>query len=270
MSTHIARAVRSFVRRFGIDVVRYHEPTFENELRDSLQGLQRLRALAERHSGRDELAFVDFCSSDYKLSKSQIFQDLFVQYELRQKSQGFFVEFGATNGIDLSNTYMLEKHYGWNGILAEPAKCWHEDLRRNRGCAVDFRCVFDKSGEQLQFNQVAEAELSTIDNFTSNDMHAKTRRHGEKYTVATVSLESLLRENNAPAEIDYLSVDTEGSELRILSAFDFSRYKFKVISVEHNFTLDRDRIHSLLCSNGFVRKFETLSYWDDWYVAAAV
>ena len=39
---------------------------------------------------------------------------------------GFFVEFGATNGIDLSNSYLLQSKYYWTGILAEPARCWRD------------------------------------------------------------------------------------------------------------------------------------------------
>jgi FkbM family methyltransferase len=265
--TPIIRAVKSLVRRLGVDVVRYREPTFENDLKGAMLALYAQRDLTQRHDGSDELAFLDFCSANYKFSKSQIFQDLFVQYELGEKSGGFFVEFGATNGLDLSNTHMLEKRYGWNGILAEPAKSWHENLRRNRRCTLDFRCVWDKSGELLRFNETDATEYSTIDSFTDNDLHAKIRRKGAHYSVTTVALDSLLLENQAPAEIDYLSVDTEGSELKILSAFDFSRYRIKVITVEHNYTADREKIHSVLSANGFTRKFTTFSLWDDWYVA---
>ena len=55
-------------------------------------------------------------------SKSQYRQDLFVLSELEFKRDGFFVEFGATNGINGSNSFILEKNFGWKGILAEPAK----------------------------------------------------------------------------------------------------------------------------------------------------
>jgi hypothetical protein len=65
-----------------------------------------------------------------KKSKSKMKHDLFVLSELKMQTNGFFVEFGATNGIDLSNTYLLEFHFNWTGILAESAKCWHESLKK--------------------------------------------------------------------------------------------------------------------------------------------
>ena len=64
-----------------------------------------------------------------KDSKSQLKQDLFVLLQTNFKHNGFFVEFGATNGIDFSNTHLLEKEFGWSGILAEPAKVWHRELQ---------------------------------------------------------------------------------------------------------------------------------------------
>ena len=65
-------------------------------------------------------------------SKAQLHQDIFVLAEHDFKSAGYFVEFGATNGHDLSNTYLLETQFGWQGIVAEPAKSWHEALKKNR------------------------------------------------------------------------------------------------------------------------------------------
>ena len=70
-------------------------------------------------------------------SKAQLRQDLFVLNELNYKRNGFFVEFGATNGVDLSNTYLLENKFDWEGILSEPAKVWHEDLVNNRKCKIN-------------------------------------------------------------------------------------------------------------------------------------
>ena len=87
------------------------------------------------------------------------------------------------------------------------------------------------------------------------------------YAVETISLLDLLQTNGAPAYIDYLLVDTEGSEFDILKDFDFSKFQFGVITIEHNYNkANRDRLYALLTSKGYIRKYQSLSRWDDWYV----
>jgi hypothetical protein len=81
-----------------------------------------------------------------------------------------------------------------------------------------------------------------------------------------VSLSDLLRQHSAPGHIEYLSVDTEGSELGILQGCDFSTYQFDIITVEHNFTANREPIAALLRKHGYTRVFSEFSQWDDWYV----
>ncbi len=201
-----------------------------------------------------------------KKSKSQLRQDIFVLSELNYKRNGYFIEFGATNGIDLSNTYLLETEYGWSGILAEPAKIWHADLDKNRKAQIDKRCVWKHTGESLFFNETNYAELSTIDSLSSSDYHAKAREGGKKYSVQTISLVDLLSEYQAPEEIDYLSIDTEGSEFDILENFDFQRYKFKIITCEHNYSPMREKLNSLFQKNGYRKKYEQISQFDDWWV----
>ncbi len=201
-------------------------------------------------------------------SQSQLRQDLFVLSELNFKNNGYFVEFGATNGVNLSNTYLLEKEFGWTGILAEPAICWHDDLKINRSAKIETRCVWKDSKSTLNFNEVSE--FSTINSYSDSDFHKVRRKKGNNYEVQTISLNELLEKHQAPADIDYLSIDTEGSEFEILNYFDFSKHSFKVITCEHNFTPMREKIFELLVKNGYVRKFENLSYFDDWYVRADI
>lgn len=119
---------------------------------------------------------------------------------------------------------------------------------------------------QLEFNEVASQELSTIHAFSESDGHSLSRQNGSLYTVETISLIDLLVQHNAPIDIDYLSIDTEGSEFTILKNFDFSKYNIRIITVEHNYTKERDMIFDLLCANGYQRVFEKFSQWDDWYV----
>jgi FkbM family methyltransferase len=199
-------------------------------------------------------------------SQSQIRQDLFVLAATNFKKHGFFVEFGATDGVSLNNTFMLENRFGWDGILAEPAKMWQKQLSANRRVKISRECVWSVTGENVDFVESAVPELSTVREYLGHDSHASSRKVAKSYRVKTISLNDLLLEFDAPKVIDYLSVDTEGSEYKILAEFDFSKWKVNVITVEHNFTEDRQRIKELLTSKGFIRVCEEVSNFDDWYL----
>ncbi len=197
-------------------------------------------------------------------SPSQLGQDIIALKHLDWKKGGYFVDFGATNGRTLSNSWLLEKEFGWSGILAEPGRMWSKALAESgRSAIIEFDCVWDKSGEVLTFSEMGE--LSTVSMLADRDFHAPSRKGAKSYEVKTISLNDLLAKHGAPPVIDFLSIDTEGSELRILESVDFSRYRFNVVACEHNYTLDRDRIYALLTGHGYVRKFVDYSLFDDWY-----
>lgn len=201
-----------------------------------------------------------------KHSHSQLGQDIFVASETRCKRNGYFVEFGATDGLGLSNTWLLESQLGWSGILAEPGRCWHKELRKNRKAEIETQCVWSSTGGTLVFNETMIRELSTIDDYSSSDSHAALRLDGMKYEVSTISLLDLLIKHGAPKKMDYLSIDTEGSEYEILRNFDFDRYSFKIITCEHSFRPQRQDLFNLLTEHGYERKLENISQYDDWYV----
>lgn len=264
--------VRRLVRRFGYDVVRSGGErnmgrNWANECYDA--------ALAWRDTGKKgaHLSVSDFalfCARYAEQSKAQLFQDLLALYVLGMKRDGYFVEFGATDGDGLSNSLLLEKQFGWRGILAEPARSWHGDLLANRDAHICTDCVWSASGETLTFRETAYKELSTIAAFARRDSHANAREALSEYQVNTISLNDLLSQYDAPNDIDFLSIDTEGSELEILRALDFDRYCFRVIVVEHNFTETREPLRDLLCSHGYQQIFEQFSRWDDWYVHSSL
>lgn len=206
-------------------------------------------------------------SQDAELSKrsvSQLGQDLWVLEKTNRKRDGFFVEFGATDGVLLSNTWLLETGFGWSGICAEPNPKFFEDLRKNRKCIVSDACIGRTSGETVEF--ILADIYGSISDYAMLDSH-KGRRSayrsvGDVVYLETVSLDDFLTQNNAPKEIDYLSIDTEGSEFDILSAFPFDKWKIRLITVEHNFTELRDKIKNLLEGHGYTR---TEVKFDDWY-----
>lgn len=180
--------------------------------------------------------FYTFCQQHLSRSHAQILQDLWVLHMLKEKRDDFFVEFGACDVIELSNTLLLEQDYCWTGILAEPDPFWHTALAENRSCCIAHGCVTARSGERIAFAHIpAMPELSRMRDIVPADVHEKigNRAHKEEIEVETISLLELLRAYGAPQEIDYPSIDTEVSEFTILEAFDFTAYTFHLISVEH-------------------------------------
>jgi FkbM family methyltransferase len=198
-----------------------------------------------------------------KLSTSQLGQDLWVLEKMGFKRGGYFVEFGATDGVRLNNTYLLEKEFGWTGLCAEPNPEFLQKLQRNRSCTVSAACIAGESGQQVEF--ILADEFGGIAAHCQ-DMHDEKRRAyrdlGQTMVVSTVSLDEFLRKHNAPRTIDYLSIDTEGSEYEILKNFPFDEWEVRLITVEHNFTPIRASIRELLTAKGYVCRE---AQWDDWY-----
>ena len=209
--------------------------------------------------------FKSFLLENFQDSNSQLQQDLVVDYLFSQEIERkhFFVEFGATDGISLSNTYYLEKHKNWDGILAEPAKIWHSSLFSNRKVEIDTRAVFAESNLMLKFTQDEIVELSGLSSF--KDL-SSARKKSLNYEVTTVSLNDLLKFYKAPSVIDYLSIDTEGSELEIIEDFDFVATRFRFISIEHNYREDRKEIREILSKHGYSNIMSEFSDFDDWYL----
>ncbi len=256
--TSIVETVDHILSSLGIKAIRTKEFDLLQSMRiDSLQ----LELLKWRGHGVDSSSWMSF-----ELN-SQLGQDFLAAAMKEFKPDGFFVEFGATDGKMLSNTLTLEKNLGWSGILAEPSPQWVAGLTENRACHIDNRAVWSKTGVELDFFDATSPELSTIGDFADHDSHS--RKLATKEKVMTVSLQDLLIEYHAPSHIDYLSVDTEGSEFEVLKDFPFSKYSFGLITVEHNFTPMRQQLHDLLSSNGYKRILTSYSVFDDWYVPAS-
>lgn len=201
-------------------------------------------------------------------SKSQIFQDLFVLNELDFKKKGFFIEIGAANGIHLSNTYLLENKFDWDGIVVEPAKIWRDEIIKNRACAISYDCIYSESGLKVEFLETTKPEFSTVNiDSKSKDIHEGYRqKNNKKYELRTTSFKDFSTKYEVPKKIDFLSIDTEGTELEILKSINFEDFDIKIITVEHNFTKKRESIFNYLIGFGYQRVLENFSLVDDWYI----
>jgi len=239
---------------------RRHLGTFDANLDpDFLRAVGLIRGASD-----EEAIFVrDLVNSAY--SNAQNNQDLWVLHETRRKTGGFFVEFGALDGVVLSNTFLLERDFGWHGILAEPNPLWHADLRRNRKARIDHRCVFSTTGQRLKFAATKHPDLATIVEFVSEDGHAQSRVEHEIIDVDTVSLSDLLDDHGAPRQVDYISIDTEGSEFTIMKEFNFQKWDVGLFSIEHNLTTKEKLLDELMFDNGYERRYQSYSRIESWY-----
>jgi FkbM family methyltransferase len=254
--------INIFLKNFNITVrkVRNHN----QEIFESLLFLKN--NLLRNSNSKLYLDFLNYLLKNIHLSFSQRFQDLFVDWMLKKKN-GIFVEFGACDGIDFSNTYYLEKYMGWTGILIEPAKSWHNDIKINRpNCIIDFRCVSSQSGNEVDFYENTDLKLSSSNSkfFPKNSYKVKTISLNDVFVEYE---EKLLKNSNESNSIDFVSIDTEGNEYEILKKFDFNKYAPKIIIVEHNFDpIKSKQLKELIESHNYQNVFPELSAYDYFFV----
>jgi FkbM family methyltransferase len=208
-------------------------------------------------------------------SKSQADQDLFVLYFAHYAGKkGFYVEIGAGDGVHISNTYLLEKA-GWQGIIVDPVNYSSGNIKL-RKCTKDNRAVYSKSGLKLPFLAVKSIPqiLDQSENWSGILEHIRPYNKtlpNKIIDVKTVSLNDLLEQHNAPNKIDYISIDTEGSEFEIISNFDFNKYDVEIFTIEHNGANFRNDMVTLLNSKGYFRmpnynQGGFVPNYDDWFV----
>jgi FkbM family methyltransferase len=201
-------------------------------------------------------------------SQSQLLQDIFCQLVLNEKSDGYFVEVGVGSGRSLSNSYMLEREYRWRGLLVEPNRSFHKSIENQRSAHLDRRAAASKSGQTLTFEEVVEdGERSRLAAAGTEADRLPLAGAIASYEVRSVSLSDLFQHHNAPKDIDFLSLDTEGSELDILEGIDFETYRFAVMTIEHNFSRPKlNQLRRQLEPKGYRLVYPEISEFDAWFV----
>jgi len=217
--------------------------------------------------------FIKFIKVNKKKIRSQLYQDIFASFVVNDKFNKSYLEFGATNGIDLSNTYILENEFSWSGSLAEPDQNWIDDLRKNRpNSNIISKCIWSTSGKKLNFFSSNTHVLSSLDDFKYSDINsmpgntAARVKEGKNYQVETISLNDVIFNYFDGKTPSYISIDTEGSEFEILNSFDFTKYQPIIFTIEHNFTDLQKKIDDLMKKNNYSRIFRDLTLFDAWYV----
>lgn len=191
---------------------------------------------------------------DMRESYSQYNQDVFVGCILNRTSSGIFLDVGARDGIINSNTYLLEKKYGWTGLAIEAHPDLYEQARDKRSCSVVNCAISNSEAHKMEFVKLLEEPFgnSGLLQTYPHKKHLETKKH-EIIDVEVRRLDDLLQEHRLD-RIDYLDLDIEGAEFAALQTIDFNKVDISVIAVECQPSIENEntnRIINLLYKHDF-------------------
>ena len=161
--------------------------------------------------------------------KSQYNQDKILNEKyFNNKKNGVFLDIGAHDGIDLSNTYFFEKNLEWSGICFEPVPTVFNSLSQNRNCTLVNGCAWYEDTKKTfrvvkGYSEMLSGILDSYNPLHLNRINNECETYGSTYEdieVDCYDINKILIQNNLK-KIDFISIDTEGSELEILKRIDF-------------------------------------------------
>lgn len=200
---------------------------------------------------------------------SQLGQDRFIDEFFSKKENGVFLDIGANEGTKISNTFFLEKYRNWTGVCIEPLPVEFAELQKNRTSINLNVCISDFEGD-AEFTYV-EGYANMLSGLTEryNKIHydrilGEVNHYGGKIhniRVPVRTLQSVLDEFQI-FDIDFCSIDTEGSELNVVKSINFDKTSIKVFIIENNYK--DTNVQEFLESKGYflLKKLE----WDDIFV----
>ena len=166
-----------------------------------------------------------------KISYSYGGIDSLVANIFKNNNDGFYVDIGCGHPIKNNNTYLLNKR-GWKGI--------NIDLDEEN---IDLFNIYRKNDENINIavsNDNKEVDLYFYHSKSAINTISKEAANYQKAKVSSVKRvksktlnEILINSKFKGVQIDFLSIDVEGSELLVLKNFDFKKYSPKIIVVEY-------------------------------------
>ena len=194
---------------------------------------------------------------DIKVREELAEQHLVRQF-LGMGDGGFFVEVGANNPFNLSQTWHLAKK-GWRGILVEPIPELCNALREKRpeSIIVEAACGAPNTPPTATFTVAKDSGKSTL----SSEFLDRRSDVASQITVSVKTLNSILEEHSVE-HIDFISIDVEGTQFDVLQGFDLQRWKPRLLLVEDHL-LDT-KTHRLLLRQQYQLVKRTL--FNNWYI----
>jgi FkbM family methyltransferase len=164
--------------------------------------------------------------------------DLEIQKYFDPGYSGVCIDIGAGFGTERSNTYYFEKKY-WRCLCIEPNPGLYNHMRMYRRLALNIACSnYDKKGVAFQIYDINDGNQEAISSLVVDkrlvESHKGMINKVEEIKVEVKKLDTVLSRINLE-KIDFVSIDTEGTELEVLMGFDINRWKPSLFIIENNF-----------------------------------
>lgn len=178
---------------------------------------------------------------------TQLNQDIFALL-CNRFANGYFLEIGANDGYNLSNTVYLEEEFGWNGLLVEANPKYTESLKSRK--SKSSMVAITEKNENYQFS---DAGLYGGLTDLLDKTHFNRTKEARTISVKGVTLKNLLEDNMCPKTINFISIDVEGAEVSIVEQLcKLEDYRFVCGCIEHNNRpSDYKLIKELLGNSGY-------------------
>lgn len=203
--------------------------------------------------------------------KAQFGEDRLLAEHFGHKQEGFYVEIGAYDGVEMSNTYYFER-LGWRGILVEADPELAEQCRQARPKSAVVNCaVVGPDALPVVSFEISEecrglSALNLDDDHLARIQHYTGRQQIRRITVSAMTLDQILQAHN-PQAIDFLTIDVEGFEWEVLRGFTISRWHPHLVIIERNTTLPESRIMRYLHKHDYL--YYRTTGVNDWFLSAA-
>tara|TARA_B110001450_G_scaffold152777_1_gene142551 strand:- start:40 stop:747 length:708 start_codon:yes stop_codon:yes gene_type:complete len=190
-------------------------------------------------------------------------EDQFVNNYFKNKSTGFYIDVGCYHPLDGNNTHLLHKR-GWHGI--------NLDINFYSIKLFDFfrkKDVNIHSGASNKKDKLAMYYRKEINMLNTLDEKIAKIHFINGYKKKNVQVNTLnffiTKHFKKSKKIDFLNIDTEGTELNVLKSLNFKRYKPQLICIEiHNSKKMYDTNYSYLKSNNVYKYLINKKYKIIW------
>jgi FkbM family methyltransferase len=185
----------------------------------------------------------------YKQSYSQCGEDMILDV-IFGKKKGFYIDVGANNPVEQSNTMYLYKK-GWSGINIDATPGSMKRFNRLRKRDINLEIAISSEEKSLTFYMFNPSFYNTFEKRIS--VEYKDRLIGVK-EIKTTPLSKVLDKHLGDKIIDFLTIDVEGYDLDILKSNNWEKYRPKVVLIEflcYSQGEITSNIHDFLVSCGY-------------------